>query len=176
MRYALLLVFIAASSCALRKPAHSHAKQNDTHQLDEIRFHYNEKTGRCVDANAVEGFNPVHIEHYFASPVPCRDSEYLYTKTCYLKGQAECVDFTGFDFAPLIDTSYRSMKNWNFRGAKLSGATMALSAVIDSDISGADISRFITGYIYLRGTVDRFTKMPSEGTCKRTENIVRCAN
>jgi hypothetical protein len=144
-------------------------------RAEDARFRYN-GAGLCVDSLGVIGLNQPHVDPYFAQSVPYHDSQYIYTHIAYARGDGECTDFSSFDFTARMGTQYNSLVRWNFRGARLSGAKFALSAIIDSDISGADISNFISGYIYLRGNIDAYTKLPKEQLCSISKDKIVCRN
>jgi hypothetical protein len=165
----ILLAAISSASCA---PERNGSRVSDV--VDGYR--YDQSVGKCLNGAGQEGFNPPDVARFFERSVPYHDAAYLYTHASFPDGQGECADFSNFDFTALMGTNYASLTNWNFRGARLSGAHFMLSAIIDSDLAGADIAEFITGYIYVRGTIDKFTQLPTAHLCKVADTRVVCRN
>ena len=179
---ALAFAAMATLGCsATSEPATSSTESavSPVRECAQRRFRYNEVTGRCADETGRRGLNPPDVERFFVKEVPFKDSSYLFARSSFPDGDAECMDFSNFDFTTRMGTRYAALTHWNFRGAKLSGAQFALSAVIDSDLSGADISEFVTGYIYIRATIDAFSRLPTGtavGVCAVTHDQAVCRN
>lgn len=82
------------------------------------RFHYDEATGKCLDADGREGYNPGTRE----SLVRTR--------------HGECADFSG----PRPNLTYLRLHGANLRGANFQGAAWYLGSIEDSDLTGANLS------------------------------------
>lgn len=118
---------------------------------DLERFHYDAKSGVCVNAAGKPGLNVVAI----------KDIE----KT----GNGECADLNGVTIAKKPD--YQAFKKWNLRGANLNGATLSFTHLLDPDLSGAQMeSSFRISYAAVCGRIDRFTKFPSQ-SCEVEDGV-----
>jgi hypothetical protein len=113
-------------------------------------FHYDPATGTCKNTEGAPGLNPADPAALFVN----KNEE---TNT-YTGGDAECVDFTGFNFQDHIGLGYPMLAQWNFRGAKFETARFFFANVSESDFSGADLRGLKYGYATLSGVGDAFTQ------------------
>jgi len=82
------------------------------------RFRYDEASGRCLDTEGREGYNPGVLE-------------------ALRRGNGlECGDFRGRRY----NLTYLRVSRANLRGANFEGALFYLGSITDSDLSGADLS------------------------------------
>ena len=127
----------------------------------KARFHYQLDTGHCVDAQGHRGHNPIDIHYLFdgVDETQLKDPEYR-PKFAYTDKNAECVDFSNFDFNRIIKLSYSRLKNWNLRGARLDDANFSFARMSNADFRGAQLQKISIGYTHLDGRIDRFTRYP----------------
>ena len=113
-------------------------------------FRYDAATGKCLNSAGQSGHNPAVPETLFAHHDTATNS--------YKNGDAECVDFTAFNFNTTIGMSYPVLDHWNFRGAVFSKARFFFANMQDADVSGADLREIKYGYATLTGKGDAHTQ------------------
>lgn len=113
-------------------------------------FQYDSETGKCRDSRGQVGMNAPDPASLFAN----KDEE---TNT-YTGGNAECVDFSSFNFQDHIGLGYPVLDQWNFRGAKFAKARFFFANVSNGDFAGADLRELKYGYATLEGLGDAFTR------------------
>ena len=132
------------------------------------RFFYQAKTGECVNAKGDRGFNKINLSTLFDGLNENELSSPNYQpKQVYENKDAECTDFSKFDFNRIIKLSYVRLTKWNFKGSKLDGAAFAFAKMIDADLQGAKLKDISIGYTYISGQIDRFTEYPDVCILKR---------
>ena len=114
------------------------------------RFHYDASSGKCIDEAGSSGLNPLDPGPLFA--------HYDKVANTYSNGDAECVDFSKFDFNKRIGMGYPKLVKWSFRGALLTGARFMFANMVDADFSGADLRQFAIGYTDIEGRGDAHTQ------------------
>ena len=130
-------------------------------QTKSSKFFYQAKTGECINAKGEKGFNQIHLSSLFDGLDKAQLSSPNYQpKQVYENKDAECTDFSNFDFNHIIKLSYVRLDKWNFKGSNLDGAAFAFAKMIDADLRGAKLSGISIGYTYISGQVDRFTEYP----------------
>ena len=169
-----LISTLAFISLWISLSAHAQEKTLEQTQIDQVpatptdsstppklRFHYQYETGHCIDAQGLRGHNPIDIHYLFdgVDETQLKDPEYI-PKRAYKDKQAECVDFSNFDFNRIIKFSYSRLKNWNLRGALLDGANFAFARMSNADFRGAQLQKLSIGYTHLDGRIDQFTRYP----------------
>ena len=124
-------------------------------------YHYQASTGECVNLEGERGYNPVQINVLFDGLTEeILRSEKYQPKQVYLNKNAECVDFTNFDFNRIIKLSYVRLENWNLKGAILKNAAFTFAKMIKADLRGTKLTDISIGYTYISGSIDKFTKYP----------------
>ena len=104
-------------------------------QNKSSRFFYQVKTGECINAKGEKGFNQIHLSSLFDGLDEKQLSSPNYKpKQVYENKDAECTDFSNFDFNRIIKLSYVRLDQWNFKGSKLDGAAFAFAKMIDADL------------------------------------------
>jgi hypothetical protein len=93
------------------------------------RFRYDEPSGRCLDSEGREGYNPGSREEL--------------QKT----GEAECADFSG----RALNLTYLQLAGANLQGADFANVSWYLGSITDSDLTGANLSR-TSGQMAYRGS------------------------
>ena len=132
------------------------------------KYFYQVESGECININGEKGFNAVELGALFDGVDESQLSSAKYQpKQVYRNKNAECVDFSNFDFNRIIKLSYVRLEKWNFRGAKLEGAAFAFAKMIDADLRGAKLSTISIGYTYISGKIDKFTEYPKICTVQR---------
>ena len=125
------------------------------------KFFYQAKTGECINAKGEKGFNQIRLSYLFDGLDETQLSSTNYQpKRAYENKDAECTDFSNFDFNRIIKLSYVRLNEWNFKGSKLDGAAFAFAKMVNADLRGAKLSGISIGYTYISGQVDRFTEYP----------------
>jgi hypothetical protein len=108
-------------------------------------YHYDPSTGKCVDDLGEEGHNNWTLAFI-------RDTR-----------NGECTDL-GHAKINEEDYSYPNFE-WNLRGADLSNIDMVFSNFVNSQFEGATLDGMNIGYTTVSGTMDAYTRLPSE-LCK----------
>ena len=130
-------------------------------EMPESKYFYQVKSGECINAKGEKGYNTIELDILFDGVDESQLSSPKYQpKQAYKNKNAECVDFSNFDFNRIIKLSYVRLEKWNFRGAKLDGAAFAFAKMIDADLRGARLSGISIGYTYISGKIDQFTEYP----------------
>jgi hypothetical protein len=134
----------------------------------EMRFKYQPKTGQCLDSKGQPGFNSVADTDLMraADEITVNGDGSLYM-ILFKNRNGECADLRNIDFdshlrRPEYKVNYMTFANWNLKGARLNGATIAWSNG-DLSLQGADVTGIKGGYVIIDATFDRFTK--GLGTC-----------
>lgn len=113
-------------------------------------FQYDSETGKCRDSRGQVGMNAPDPATLFAT----KDEE---TNT-YTGGNAECVDFSSFQFQDHIGLEYPVLDQWNFRGAKFAKAKVSFANFTNGDFAGADLRELKYGYATIQGQGDAYTR------------------
>lgn len=125
-------------------------------------FRYKLATGKCQNQQGVIGMNPLDTNRLF---VLSNNSQ----KQQFNPANAECVDFSNFDFESFIGHQYAYLSNWNFRGANLSNANLGLMVIENSDFSGTQFSNATFAYTAIRDChIDKYTKL--HASCRPTDS------
>lgn len=130
------------------------------------RFHYDATTGKCTDGAAAAGLNPVDAATLFPDAGRGRNT--------FANGNAECVDFTDFDFNKYMNLSYSVLSRWNLRGAKLTRAKFLFAKMEGVDLAGTDLSELDWGYTTIEGAGDKFTRLPEGCPAKARPEEIFC--
>lgn len=144
------------------------------------KFIYQADSGECLDSKGEKGFNIIDLKYLFDGLHESDLSSPNYQpKPVYLNKNAECTDFSNFDFNRIIKLSYVRLEKWNLKGSKLDGAAFAFAKMLDADLQGAKLSSISIGYTSITGKVDRFTEYPKVCTLERktrlsTDSYIKC--
>jgi hypothetical protein len=121
------------------------------------KFRYDAATGRCVDAAGNAGLNAADPAALFVKKDEATNA--------YSNGDAECVDFSSFDFNEHIGMGYPNLVKWNFRGAKFEKTKFLFANMVGADFAGADLRGLSIGYANVEGRGDANTQGPL-GKCE----------
>lgn len=113
-------------------------------------FRYDAATGTCQGPVGESGYNAPDPEALFAVHDPSTNR--------YDGGNAECVDFSSFDFSAHIGLSYPRLDGWSFKGARFDKARLFFVNVSNADFAGADLRGLKYGYTTIEGQGDSFTQ------------------
>lgn len=113
-------------------------------------FVYDPATGLCRNADGETGLNAPMPADLFAGHDPATNT--------YTGGNAECVDFSEFNFADHIGMGYPVLDQWNFRGARFAKARIFFANVTNGDFAGADLRELKYGYATITGQGDAHTR------------------
>ena len=119
---------------------------------DPSRFYYNFTTGKCVNGEGKEGYNPIDT-------VQAQE-----TRNC------ECMDLSNHDLYWLLkganlahSKSYSKLQDYNFRGAKMDSSSLLFNSIIEADLRGAKMKYLAYGYAKITGLIDQYTELPPAG-------------
>jgi hypothetical protein len=133
-------------------------------------FHYNAKTGKCVNSKGREGYNRVEETNLLmpADFVEVDDTGVYYT-IAFRDRNLECTDLRNINIDALIrkpeyGTNYLTLENWNLKGALLEGAKIAWS-VGNICAEGAKLTGILGGYVMVTTTYDKFTQGLNQVQC-----------
>lgn len=157
----LRLVVILSVSCASPGKSGERSTQFSSKQT----FRYDAQTGKCIDSDSgAEGYNKVVPEKIFAN---LNEAGTVYETT-----DAQCVDFTGFDFNEFKKNEAVAFNDWDFSGALLKDASLNFVKLSNANLAGTDMRGFKFGYVEIHGSGDRFTEV---GLCRIDINFkVNC--
>lgn len=113
-------------------------------------YRYDPALGKCQNVGGQAGLNLPDPATLFA--------QHDAVTNTYTGADAECVDFTDFDFGAHVGLAYPVLDQWNFRGAKLERAKISFANVSNADFAGTDLRALKYGYATIQGQGDSFTQ------------------
>lgn len=132
-------------------------------------YHYDAASGRCLDSDGDAGYNMVDRLALFTPDQGSTESQLRLSAR-----DAECVDFTNFDFAAHIGMNYALLSGWNLRGAVLDGARFYFANIAGAALEGAKFSSLTYGYAEIEGTIDEHTEVSKLGCRPSAAGRVFC--
>jgi uncharacterized protein YjbI with pentapeptide repeats len=144
------LIFIGFLTNILTTCASAERTDVKVSKTPNAQFYYDESTGKCMQLNSkIEGFNIPNPKVLFAN---------LNTdKSSYGPTNAECINFSGFNFDELKTPSVTSFVKWNFKGSTFAGSSLHFAKISDANLRGADLRNFNSGYLEIHGQGDQYT-------------------
>ena len=128
-------------------------------------YQYNDATGKCLNCEGKEGYNPLNIEQAQA------------TKNC------ECMDLSKQELYWLLKgsntrerVSYKILDGYNFRGAKMDSSTLFFNSIINADLRGTKMKNLAYGYGRVNGLIDKYTELPVNGCQPQNNDSITCRN
>ena len=133
------------------------------------KFHYNLLTGQCENKSGKVGYNRLNAQVLFS------DVELIDGNDAIVKKNAECVDFSNFDFNDIIPLNYTRLIAWNFKGANLSGASFHFGKILYPSFEGTKIAKFSFGYLdILDASYDMHTDYGTNN-CWEANSLLHCS-
>lgn len=152
-----LCFFMPLAALALAAPQPS--------ALAAANYHYDQKTGACVNAAGQRGHNVYDVPTLLKAA--WRDNK------TYQDVNLECADLSLVDFSSMLGLNYPSLQRWNLRGAKLKGCRLHFADLADVDLAGANLKDLDFGYVTITGIIDAFSVWPASCT-KVAEKRISC--
>lgn len=124
---------------------------------DTSSFHYNVRSGKCFNAEGIEGVNAFDKATVFVFDQNIVESAERVASNKNL----ECTDLRNIDFKSEFhsEASYVHLKNWNLRGARVDGSNMKWMYFISGTLEGVDFSNSVLGYTLFKAVkVDARTR------------------
>lgn len=136
-------------------------------------FRYDAAQGICVDSDNEKGYNKVDIDYLFS--LDTLDDG----KSVYLNKEAECVDFSNFDFylyTKMSNTAYATLLGWNLKGANLNNASLFFAYLDNPRLAGAQMSKLNMGYAYINNSsIDQYTNYTFNDYCELKNQLLMCS-
>ncbi|MCA2958624.1 MAG: hypothetical protein IOD12_00130 [Silvanigrellales bacterium] len=114
-------------------------------------FRYNESTGACLNAQGQAGRNPLPASDILKVGARAKPGVDL-----------ECTDVTALDLNAVFGPSYKTLPEWNLRGALFGNTPLRFVKFQNPDLRGARMEQTLLQYSEIGAAqIDAFTKLPS---------------
>lgn len=153
LRASPLLASLLLGSCshaATRSEADSKAAQNNRERTPSV-FRYNETSGECRNTEGNLGLNPL--------PALSDIREGSRPKPGV---NAECADLSTLSLEDTYGPGYKTLAQWNLRGARFGSVPLRFVKFVDADLRGVHMDKALLLYSEISAArIDAFSKLPS---------------
>ncbi len=115
-------------------------------------FSFNATTGKCLNAEGLEGLNPFDPKLIFAGIDPKGRKQVISQRN------VNCTDFRSVAFHKFLGVNYNLLDSWDFRGCRFEGASFQFNFIQRGLFLGSDVELLDIGYGRVAAADSTFNK------------------